>query len=986
MRQNVASNHILSYLCPSNSSKTHNTIGTYILIKVYYHDMYKHIFHFSIFLLKASFTTFLLTFSGMRLYAQQCLFYDSGYLGCTLISSLAQDADGLMWIGTEQGLWRFDGYSFNPVTLPQSDGVSNDIGPLMTDHEGRLWVATALGLMLYDRNTDQLLPVHFPNDLHPRVTSQLQLSDGRLLAGTAGYGLFLVNPDSLVATPLNGYAPENDAAYWVSLYQSRDGSVWKSNPDGIVCRRQANGTIQQWETGHGQARDFVEWKGHVIPVCQNGLQLGGNDVALPFTCAVRDGQTLYFGTRAAGLQRLTPNSRNMERIDVPVLGLDLNQARISTLFIDRNGNLWVGCYGRGLLVVPLKRQPLFQTWSLASQGHETGTYVTSIVEGDNGQTWCVVSGNGIYAFDRDGRISAHPQSPLGAETLFRDASGDYYLGTATALYRYQPQTGNAVRLPIEIESYINAMADAGQDKLAVSVFGNGMLIVDKKTGRLIRRETMNDTDTLRRGRLCNNWIYAMAPDNRGRLWLGTSSGICCYNTQNASYAAEPLTGRPEGATLAVQERVLHDGKACTALSTHFKERPLFSCELAAPASVSFMTHDHCGDVWVSTAAGLFHLTSGDSVFTAPLLRDEFVRGAGLQTSDGHILLGMADGIVRFHPDSVRRHLQGSARVHLTAFVLAGQSATPQTRSGRSRIMDMPVSDCHNFRLAYTDASFRLEFSLLDFADVRATAFEYRLQGDEHWQQVGHGQNTIVFNHLAPGTYQLEVRALEAGTYTPIETYILEVRPPWWRSPLAFFVYLLLVAITLLLAAVAYRHHLRHEADKEKLHFLLSAISSEDTPLTLPDMRRAIATFVQSRKRQRDLYGNSAAVADRLETPEVRGNDDALMDRIVQSINHHLQDSDFGVEQLCVEAAISRAHLHRKMKELTGLSTSEFIRNIRLEQATRLLREQKLNITQVAYSVGFSNVGYFSTAFRKHFGLSPREFQEQEGKGTLNVEH
>jgi AraC-like DNA-binding protein len=91
------------------------------------------------------------------------------------------------------------------------------------------------------------------------------------------------------------------------------------------------------------------------------------------------------------------------------------------------------------------------------------------------------------------------------------------------------------------------------------------------------------------------------------------------------------------------------------------------------------------------------------------------------------------------------------------------------------------------------------------------------------------------------------------------------------------------------------------------------------------------------------------------------------------VNQHLDDSDFNVEMLTKEVGISRAQLHRKMKEMTGISTSEFIRNIRLEQAARLLKEQKINVTQVAYTVGFSNLAHFSTIFRKHFGVSPSEY-------------
>ena len=96
---------------------------------------------------------------------------------------------------------------------------------------------------------------------------------------------------------------------------------------------------------------------------------------------------------------------------------------------------------------------------------------------------------------------------------------------------------------------------------------------------------------------------------------------------------------------------------------------------------------------------------------------------------------------------------------------------------------------------------------------------------------------------------------------------------------------------------------------------------------------------------------------------------------MRCVNENLSDPDFGMEVLTREVGISRAQLHRKMKELTGISTSEFIRNLRLEQAARLIREKKVNITQVAYAVGFNNQAHFSTVFKKHFGMSPTEFAE-----------
>lgn len=166
----------------------------------------------------------------------------------------------------------------------------------------------------------------------------------------------------------------------------------------------------------------------------------------------------------------------------------------------------------------------------------------------------------------------------------------------------------------------------------------------------------------------------------------------------------------------------------------------------------------------------------------------------------------------------------------------------------------------------------------------------------------------------------------------------------------------------------------HQAE---LSSLIRFINVQEPPLTLNDIKKAINQFQKRRKRQLSLYGNSAALAKKMNLPEVHGNDEILMERVLQSVGRHLGDSDFSVEQLCTEAAISRAHLHRKMKAMTGLAVTEFIRRIRMEQAARLLREQKLNITQVAYTVGFSNLGYFSTVFRKHFGVSPRHFLAEQ---------
>ncbi len=87
-------------------------------------------------------------------------------------------------------------------------------------------------------------------------------------------------------------------------------------------------------------------------------------------------------------------------------------------------------------------------------------------------------------------------------------------------------------------------------------------------------------------------------------------------------------------------------------------------------------------------------------------------------------------------------------------------------------------------------------------------------------------------------------------------------------------------------------------------------------------------------------------------------DDSLMERVMEVINENISDSDLSVDMIAQKVGISRVHLHRKMKELTNQTPHSFIRNIRLQQAAKLLKDGKQSITDVMYACGFSNSGQF----------------------------
>ena len=148
------------------------------------------------------------------------------------------------------------------------------------------------------------------------------------------------------------------------------------------------------------------------------------------------------------------------------------------------------------------------------------------------------------------------------------------------------------------------------------------------------------------------------------------------------------------------------------------------------------------------------------------------------------------------------------------------------------------------------------------------------------------------------------------------------------------------------------------------------------PFNMEELHIQIDNLIDGVRRLKGKFSGAVQQKERIANLEVKGNDDALMERIMRSINAHISESDYNVDSLAEDVGISRAQLHRKMKEITGIASGKFLRNLRMEQAARLLSEGKVGVAQVAYKVGYADQAHFSTAFKTHFGLSPSEYAEK----------
>ena len=147
------------------------------------------------------------------------------------------------------------------------------------------------------------------------------------------------------------------------------------------------------------------------------------------------------------------------------------------------------------------------------------------------------------------------------------------------------------------------------------------------------------------------------------------------------------------------------------------------------------------------------------------------------------------------------------------------------------------------------------------------------------------------------------------------------------------------------------------------------------PFNMEELHIQIDNLIDNVRRLRGKFSGAVAQEERGENIEVKGYDDALMERVMRSVNANMSNPNFNVDMMATDVGISRAQLHRRMKEITGLSSGKFLRNLRMEQAARLLREDAVNVAQVADLVGYADQAHFSTAFKAHFGLSPTEYSE-----------
>lgn len=483
--------------------------------------------------------------------------YTSERLASNKTTCIIQDKYGFIWIGTEYGLNKFDGYRFTHYLTDINDStsiISNDITSFLVDKKGQFWIGSEKGLMKYNYKTNDFKRYHCPDGNTPRIETILEMSNGDILIATAGYGLYKISKGTDKIIKDNSFWKSHNDDYKSRIFEDDMGNIWQNSHLPIITRIILNKEkvpvqFKDFKLSHGPAISFIKngAKSFYI-VCMYGIleyrykdgtihDAGFDMSELNRTVSIRkaildSNGNILIGTSGKGMMIIPRNSRKLISYKDKNSTFDLSTANVNNMYEDKDKNIWISCYKKGIYMISQKKDA-FNSWTFSQHNYLLGSSVSSIAPGHNGDIFVTIQKTGVYKFDKNGNITSHPTSPAGANTIYKDKQGNYWLCSETTLYSYNPYTGEYHQKAKYDGWGLNYITDDGKGTLYIMNYSKGLCVYNTQNCSTIQF-SMRDKDK-GKGVLCNDWIKTLYIDRDGLLWIGTTNGISVMDTKSFNF-------------------------------------------------------------------------------------------------------------------------------------------------------------------------------------------------------------------------------------------------------------------------------------------------------------------------------------------------------------------------------------------------------------------------------------------------------------------
>lgn len=772
-----------------------------------------------------------------------------------IVEEIFQDSRGYIWIGSNDGLNRYDGIQFVIYRKDSDDPeslASNSIYCMAEDKQNRLWIGTD-GLNIYDPVLDKLTRIREnkddPNAFQGgRVThitidydSTLWLSttnglvhyfprnntfktyrhdpgNSKSIGNSSVHSTCLTHDNRLfIATGndfLYEYDRQNDSFREISYriaYHGNNGTKWiyedlngliyiTSTFSGVHIYNPATGEIKLLDKASGLLNtDNI--RSCVLAVSPDevwiGTDGGGINIYNPFTGEI---QYLMMDSRNAG---------------------SLGSNAITQMFMDKDRNIWIGHFGKGVSVWKRNKEK-FQSYrhnpfNPLSINREI---VAAAFEDSQGRIWIGQDGGGLSLFNpvkgTFENIRSTPGKPGSLTTdvilaINEDPSGNLLLGTyAGGMMVFDPETKKVIKT-------FNGSNGLGSDhvwsfykdkkgRYWVLNFMSGHSLYDPENGTFVNYTTRDEVLPA-----CSPSVICVDEDDNGRLWVGTEGGGVCvidYDNQTTKSYVTDASNSNSISSNDIKCILIHGGYAWIAtdggglnrLDPETDSVKIYTVKdgLSSDALMGLLNDDH-GNLWISSTKGLMKFnieTEKVELFdiSQGIQGSEFRYNAQLRLQDGRMIFGGVNGLTIFNPDSIKLSNIAPTLV-FTDLKIHNESV----RVGKKGTPLKKHINYTNFiRLNHKQSVFTIEFVSLDYNSPLKNRYMYMLEGfDDEWIDAGN-RRFVTYTNLDPGKYTFLVKGSNSdGVWNPTpRKLVIRVRPPWYTTNLAIAFYI--IAILLLI--------------------------------------------------------------------------------------------------------------------------------------------------------------------------------------------
>lgn len=790
--------------------------------------------------------------------AQFCRLFDSDNdLPNTLVNDVVEDTNSMIWVATEDGLYRYDGSKFSAYRQNLNDKHSlqdSYIRCLYVDKSGHLLVGSRAGLQVYRPETNDFSEVaRLAGDSYSLgdIAKIYQRSNGEIwMTGNATVCLRILD-DGTPELYANAFTHVVDMTEGIT--EDMDGRIWLTKSVSDMYRLEPTGEItcvRYDDPAHSFFNIFTASDGNLYAGAQKqGLYrynrttdafeiLGGPQDA---TCQVRDmcnlsHEEMLVGTDNEGLKIYNFKDETFRPYLFDNGRIDPLSQKVHAICIDNENSIWLALYQKGLMFIPHEQQAFkylgYNSYHYNCIGDKC---VTSIVQSDTNTFWIATDNGGLYGITREGNQLRHfPYTgkpgtlPSSLLCLYHDSKDRFWYGSYTQGFgQIDVKTGKCTEGTIDGKLVNNSSVYSYEEdhhgRIWAATMGTGLYVYDE-----IRKTMVAAVDT----GFCL-WANDIQFDPvRNVMYAGTHNGLAIIDVDKEGFPAENhLQGYIVFAVVNynVGSLCLCTNHGLLLYDIATQGVTIYDETNGLPSDVVYSCQiDTKGNIWSCGNAGLCCIEPKIGKITSFSTNDgiqsnEFYKNASLKDQDGNLWFGGVAGITWFNPNDIS--LAGKkCKVRINDFVV----------SGRSYHSD--------YNLEHEDNSPTIEMGTLPIMSTGRTIYRYSLDHDA-WITLPQGQNHVTFSHLPAGKHVFDFVGIVNGVESEMERLTFTVAPAWymtwWAQLLWFAVFVMILWVVYL--QINHRHQTRlslmqHEqtqaVNEAKLQFFMNISHEIRTPMTM----------------------------------------------------------------------------------------------------------------------------------------------------------